>query len=66
MMTYTRAIGVGSNKIIRLIVRGLALSRINPNVLTFLGLVINIVAAAFLAVGSFRMGGRHYHLRRSL
>lgn len=56
-MTYTRAIGVGSNKIIRLIVRGLALSRINPNVLTFLGLVINIVAAAFLAVGSFRWAG---------
>jgi CDP-diacylglycerol--glycerol-3-phosphate 3-phosphatidyltransferase len=57
MMTYTRAIGVGSNKIIRLIVRGLALSRINPNVLTFLGLVINIIAAAFLAIGSFRWAG---------
>jgi CDP-diacylglycerol--glycerol-3-phosphate 3-phosphatidyltransferase len=57
MMTYTRAIGVGANKIIRLIVRGLALSRINPNVLTFLGLVINIVAAAFLAVGRFRWAG---------
>ncbi|HEX4809083.1 MAG TPA: CDP-alcohol phosphatidyltransferase family protein [Bryobacteraceae bacterium] len=57
MMTYTKAIGVGSNKIIRLIVRGLALSRINPNVLTFLGLVINIVAAAFLAVGRFRWAG---------
>ena len=39
-MTYTRAIGLGANKIIRLIVRGLALSKINPNVLTFLGLVI--------------------------
>lgn len=56
-MTYTKAIGVGANKIIRLIVRGLALSRINPNVLTFLGLVINIVAAAFLAVGRFRWAG---------
>ena len=33
-MTYTRAIGLGANKIIRLIVRGLALSKINPNVLT--------------------------------
>jgi CDP-diacylglycerol--glycerol-3-phosphate 3-phosphatidyltransferase len=40
-----------------LIVRGLALSKINPNVLTFLGLVINIVAATFLAVGSFRTAG---------
>jgi CDP-diacylglycerol--glycerol-3-phosphate 3-phosphatidyltransferase len=57
MMTYTRAIGVGANKIIRLIVRALALSRINPNVLTFLGLVINIVAAAFLAAGSFHWAG---------
>jgi CDP-diacylglycerol---glycerol-3-phosphate 3-phosphatidyltransferase len=56
-MTYTRAIGLGANKIIRLIVRGLALSRINPNVLTFLGLVINIVAAAYLAVGRFPTAG---------
>src|ERR1039457_2796681 len=56
-MTYTRAIGLGANKIIRLIVRALALSKINPNVLTFLGLVINMVAAAFLAVGSFRIAG---------
>ena len=56
-MTYTRAIGLGANKIIRLIVRGLALSKINPNVLTFVGLVINMVAATFLAVGSFRIAG---------
>jgi CDP-diacylglycerol--glycerol-3-phosphate 3-phosphatidyltransferase len=57
MMTYTRAIGLGSNKVIRLIVRGLALSKINPNVLTFLGLVINMAAAAFLAFGHFRTAG---------
>ena len=56
-MTFTRAIGLGSNKIIRLIVRGLALSRIHPNVLTFLGLVINIAAAYLLAVGQFRWAG---------
>jgi CDP-diacylglycerol--glycerol-3-phosphate 3-phosphatidyltransferase len=56
-MTYTRAIGLGANKIIRLLVRALALSKINPNVLTFLGLVINMAAAAFLAVGSFRTAG---------
>jgi phosphatidylglycerophosphate synthase len=56
-MTFTRAIGLGSNKIIRLIVRGLALSKIHPNVLTFLGLVINIAAAALLAVGRFRLAG---------
>ena len=56
-MTYTRAIGLGCNKIIRLIVRGLALSRIHPNVLTFLGLVINIAAAYLLAVGQQRWAG---------
>jgi CDP-diacylglycerol---glycerol-3-phosphate 3-phosphatidyltransferase len=56
-MTFTRAIGVSANRIIRLIVRGLALSKINPNVLTFLGLVINMVAATFLAVGNFRIAG---------
>jgi CDP-diacylglycerol---glycerol-3-phosphate 3-phosphatidyltransferase len=56
-MTYTRAIGLGANTIIKLIVRGLALSKINPNVLTFIGLLINMVAAAFLAVGSFRIAG---------
>lgn len=56
-MTFTRAIGLGSNKIIRLMVRGLALSKIHPNVLTFLGLVINMAAAALLAVGRFRLAG---------
>src|SRR5574340_689625 len=56
-MTYTRAIGVVCGSIIDRIVRALALSRIHPNVLTFLGLVINAVAAALLAVGQFRWAG---------
>jgi CDP-diacylglycerol--glycerol-3-phosphate 3-phosphatidyltransferase len=56
-MTITHAIGYGSNKIIRMIVRALALSHIHPNVLTFLGLVINVVAAYLLALGQFRWGG---------
>jgi CDP-diacylglycerol---glycerol-3-phosphate 3-phosphatidyltransferase len=56
-MTFTRAIGVSANRVIRLIVRGLALSKINPNVLTFFGLVINMAAATFLAVGNFRTAG---------
>src|SRR5579883_1457155 len=56
-MTFTRAIGVACNKIIRLIVRGLALSKIHPNVLTFIGLVINIGAAYTLAMGKFFAGG---------
>ena len=56
-MTYTRAIGLASNKIIRVLVRALALSKINPNILTFLGLLINMVAATFLAFGHFRTAG---------
>src|SRR6266576_3812864 len=56
-MTYTHAIGWACNKVIRLIVRALALSRIHPNVLTFLGLVINIGAAVLLAAGQFRWAG---------
>src|ERR1700736_4214836 len=56
-MTATRAIGVTCNKVIRLIVRGLALSKIHPNVLTFLGLVINAAAAVLLATGQFRAAG---------
>lgn len=56
-MTYTRAIGVTCNKVVMLIVRGLALSRIHPNVLTFLGLLINGVAAWLLASGRFFAAG---------
>jgi CDP-diacylglycerol--glycerol-3-phosphate 3-phosphatidyltransferase len=56
-MTATRAIGAGCNWLIRLIVRGLALSRIHPNVLTFFGLLINIGAAVLLARGQFRWAG---------
>src|SRR2546427_6089363 len=53
-MTFTRAIGLVCGKIIEWIVRGLSLSRIHPNVLTFLGLLINSVAAFLLAAGRFR------------
>lgn len=56
-MTYTRAIGVACNKVIVPIVRALALSRIHPNVLTFIGLLINIGAAVLLASGRFRWAG---------
>jgi CDP-diacylglycerol--glycerol-3-phosphate 3-phosphatidyltransferase len=56
-MTLTKAIGDGCNAIIRLIVRGLALARIHPNALTFIGLLINIWAAVLLAGGSFRWAG---------
>jgi len=48
-MTYTRAIGVVFGAAINRIVRWLALSKIHPNVLTFIGLVINIWAAWLFA-----------------
>lgn len=56
-MTYTRAIGLVFGSIIDRIVRWLALSRIHPNVLTFLGLVINSWAAVLFASGYFRWAG---------
>jgi CDP-diacylglycerol--glycerol-3-phosphate 3-phosphatidyltransferase len=56
-MTFTRTIGSACNKVIVLIVRGLALSKIHPNVLTFIGLLINIVAAVLLGAGRFRAAG---------
>jgi CDP-diacylglycerol--glycerol-3-phosphate 3-phosphatidyltransferase len=43
--------------VIRVIVRGLALSRIHPNVLTFIGLLINAGAAVLLARGLFFAAG---------
>ena len=56
-MTGTRAIGLFFGAIINRIVRWLALSKIHPNVLTFLGLLINIWAAWLFAAGSFRWAG---------
>ncbi len=56
-MTFTRGIGWFSGKIIDRIVGALALSRIHPNVLTALGLVINTWAAFLFAAGSFRWAG---------
>lgn len=56
-MTLTGAIGKSANKVIVLIVRALALSRIHPNVLTLIGLLINVGAAVLLAFGWFRVAG---------
>src|SRR6266699_6107744 len=55
-MTVTRAIGLFFGRIINAIVTALALSRVHPNVLTFLGLLINIWAAFLFAAGKFRWG----------
>jgi len=46
-MTWTSSFGKGSGWLLQKIVNGLALSRISPNTLTFIGLLINIVAAFF-------------------
>jgi CDP-diacylglycerol--glycerol-3-phosphate 3-phosphatidyltransferase len=55
--TYTGLIGKVFGVAIHQIVRWLALSRIHPNILTFLGLVINIYAAYLFSVGRFRWAG---------
>jgi CDP-diacylglycerol--glycerol-3-phosphate 3-phosphatidyltransferase len=46
-MTWTSAFGKGSGYLLQKIVNGLALTKISPNALTFIGLLINIVAAFF-------------------
>jgi CDP-diacylglycerol--glycerol-3-phosphate 3-phosphatidyltransferase len=56
-MTITSAIGTACDKIVVVIVRGLALARIHPNLLTFVGLAINIVAAVLLGSGQFLAAG---------
>ena len=55
--TFTRAIGIGCGAVIDRIVRWLALSRIHPNVLTFMGLLINIWGAWLFSQGKFRWAG---------
>src|SRR6202163_1949629 len=56
-MTFTRGIGLFRGKILEKIVSALALSRVHPNVLTFIGLLINIWAAFLFAAGKFRWAG---------
>ena len=55
--TWTSAFGKGSGWLLQKIVNGLALSKISPNTLTFIGLIINIVAAFFF--GYARGGSAH-------
>jgi len=56
-MTYTRLIGITFGWIIDRIVRWLALSKIHPNVLTFIGLLINIWAAWLFSEGKLFAAG---------
>src|SRR5271166_2690927 len=56
MATFTGAIGIGSKWLLDRIVGAIAATGINPNLLTFLGLLVNFGAAASFAVGNFRTG----------
>src|SRR5712672_3957358 len=56
MATLTGAIGTGSKWLLDKIVGAIAATGINPNFLTFLGLVVNFGAAASFAVGKFFLG----------
>jgi len=53
----SEAIGAGGKRIIDAIVRGLGRSRINPNALTFIGLLINIGCGVLYGYGSFFTAG---------
>jgi CDP-diacylglycerol--glycerol-3-phosphate 3-phosphatidyltransferase len=51
-MTWTSAFGHACKVILHKIVHGLALTKINPNYLTFLGLLINIGAGVLFGYGN--------------
>jgi phosphatidylglycerophosphate synthase len=53
----THEIGKAGNRAVEGIVRAFAASRINPNVLTFIGMAINGVAAYLFAYGFFGWAG---------
>jgi CDP-diacylglycerol---glycerol-3-phosphate 3-phosphatidyltransferase len=59
-MTWTSAFGRGCGWLLDRIVHGLALTRISPNVLTFIGLVINIVAAFFFGHANSSNGDKMF------
>lgn len=56
-MSWTGVVGRIFKPIINGLVTALALSRVHPNVLTFMGLVINIWAAFWFAGGRFMWAG---------
>lgn len=51
---YTHLIGQGGRWLLERIVRGIAATGINPNVLSVLGLAVTAVAAVLFAAGEFR------------
>src|SRR5947208_3939156 len=59
-MTWTSAFGKGSGCLLQKIVRGLAMSTISANALTFIGLIINIVAACFFGFARVHNANRMF------
>ena len=59
-MTWTSAFGRGCGWLLDRIVHGLALTQISPNVLTFIGLVINIVAAFLFGHANAENSGKMF------
>ncbi len=54
---FTRWIGIGSQFVLDRMVHALSIARVHPNLLTAVGLAINIVAAILFGKGSFRAAG---------
>src|SRR6202046_165909 len=59
-MTWTSAFGRACGWLLDRIVYGLSLTRISPNVLTFIGLIINIGAAFFFGHANATNAGRMF------
>jgi CDP-diacylglycerol--glycerol-3-phosphate 3-phosphatidyltransferase len=59
-MTWTSAFGRGCAVLLRTIVRWLALTKVNPNVLTFMGLVVNAWAAFFFGYATAQNQARMF------
>ena len=59
--SWTRAFGAACGVLLQAIVDGLALTRISPNTLTFIGLLINVVAAVL-----FGFANSHNYVRMFL
>src|ERR1700735_1958962 len=59
-MTWTSQFGRGGGWLLDRIVYGLALTRISPNVLTFIGLILNIGAAVFFGRANATNAGRMF------
>ncbi len=59
-MTWTSAFGRACGVLLDAIVRWLALARINPNVLTFMGLVVNAIAAVLFGYANAETQARWF------